>query len=251
MRPAAAGGAAAARVVPVAALELAYEPRQWEFAQARRREIDAHFAALRRERPQLWNGRVLLLHRAALADRAFRGAYLETDFASFVAWRDWGFPSAAMHNCFGMGAVRGSDGGFILGRMSAHTANAGRIYFPSGTPDPDDIVDGAVDLEGSVRRELEEETGLTAADVTADPGWCTVFAGPRIAQMKLFRAADPAPALRARILERLARVPQPELADILIVRSRADFDALMPPFVTAFLEHVWAQERAQIEEPKR
>jgi 8-oxo-dGTP pyrophosphatase MutT (NUDIX family) len=230
------------RVVPVASLDLTYAPRPWVFAQERRADIAAYFEELRRQTPELWNGQVLLQHRFGIEDDVFRGAYLKTDFASFIAWRDWDFPEAAVHNCFAMGALRGSDGGFILGRMAAHTANAGHVYFPCGTPDPNDIVDGRVDLAGSVRREIYEETGLGPDAFTPSPGWTTVFAGPRIAQMQLLQAHESAPALRARILDHLAREPKPELADIHIVQSPADFDPQTPPYVTAYLEHLWAAE---------
>ena len=84
--------------------------------------------------------------------------------ASFIAWRDWGFPDRAVRNCFAAGAIRASDGAFVLGVMGPQTANAGKIYFPAGTPDPGDVVGQEVDLAGSVRREIAEETGLGPGD---------------------------------------------------------------------------------------
>ena len=84
-----------------------------------------------------------------------RGSVLETDFASFVAWRDWGFPEAGVLNCFAMGALQASDGAFLLGVMGPHTVNAGRIYFPAGMPDLDDIVGGRLDLVAQPAREID------------------------------------------------------------------------------------------------
>jgi 8-oxo-dGTP pyrophosphatase MutT (NUDIX family) len=216
-------------------LELSFAPKPWPFAIERRAEIDAFFAALQREKPAVWNGRVLLLHHQVLSDGVFRGAYLETDYASFAAWRQWGRPAAAAHDCFSAAAIVAAGGGILLGIMGAHTANAGRVYFPCGTPDPDDIIAGKIDLDFSVRRELMEETGLDAAEFSAEPGWTTVVDGALIAQIKVFRSAQDAVGLRARVLDHLARERQPELAGIRVVRGPADFDPAMPPFVTAFL----------------
>jgi 8-oxo-dGTP pyrophosphatase MutT (NUDIX family) len=228
-------------LIAVERLELGIAPYAWPFAHERRGEIDDHFAALRRSKPEIWNGRVLLMKDAAVGDGVLRGTYFETGFADFMAWRDWGFPDRAVRNCFSMGALRGSDGGYLLGVMSAFTANAGRIYFPAGTPEPADISGGTVDLLGNVLRELQEETGLDAAALTVAPAWTAVVAGARLALMKAIQADVPAEALRAEVLRHLATEAQPELADIRIVRSPDDFDPAMPDFVTAYLSYVWAR----------
>ena len=210
-------------IVPVERLELSFASRPWPFANERRADIDAHFAQLQSSNPALWNGRVLMLHRHDIRGPVFHGAYLETDFASLLAWRHWNFPDAVVKNCFAMGALQGGDGAFLLGVMAAHTSNPGMIYFPAGLPDLNDIDGARVDLSHNLMREVGEETGLVAADFEAEPGWTTVLAGPRIAQMKRLRARETAADLRARILANLAREPQPELADIRIVHGPADF----------------------------
>ena len=51
---------------------------------------------------------------------------------------------------------------------------------------------------------------------------------------------------RRRILAYLASQAQHELLDVRIVNSPADFDPMMPPFVTAFLTHVWTQASGRV-----
>ena len=226
-------------VIAIERLELTLAPWRWRFADERRSEIDAHFRGLRAAKPELWNGRVLLLRQYEIAGGALRGSCFETDFASFMAWRDWGFPDAAVINCFAMGALRTADGAFLLGVMAEHTANARSIYFPSGTPEPADVAGDTVALDRSVSRELEEETGLHPGELVVAAGWHAVLAGHRIALMKTLRASAGAEELREKIVGYLARQQQPELSDIRIVRGPADIDPMMPEFVTAFLAHAW------------
>src|ERR1700689_5416026 len=162
--------------------------------------------------------------------------YFETDFASFLAWRDWGFPDNSVFNGFGMGALRSSDGAFLLGEMADHTSNAGRIYFPAGTPDPDDVRDGVLDIAGSIAREIAEETGLEEVDYTVDTHWTCVFTGPSIAMIRILRVDMTGEALQARIEANLAREKKPELRAVHLVRTRAALVPAMPRFVTVFLE---------------
>jgi 8-oxo-dGTP pyrophosphatase MutT (NUDIX family) len=224
----------------VTRLDLKVGAFRWPLAEQRRDDIEAHFAGKQRDKPQIWNGRVLLARQPRFAGERFCAEYFETDFASFLAWRDWGFPDADVFNGFGMGALRSSDGAFVLGEMGQHTANAGRIYFPSGTPDLDDIRDGAVDIAGSVAREAEEETGLVPSDYRANGHWDCVDTGASIAMIRMLHVDMPGEALRARIEANLAGQPSPELCAIHLVRERGDITAAMPHFVAAYLEAQFA-----------
>jgi 8-oxo-dGTP pyrophosphatase MutT (NUDIX family) len=221
--------------IQLEALDLRFSPRPWAFADQQRERIGAYFAAQRQAKPQLWNGRVLLLSDHAVIGRTFRGDFFETDYASFLAWRDWGTPDQSVKNCFAMGAIKGSDNGFVLGVMGAETANAGKIYFPAGMTDLQALKGTSVDLEANMWREIEEETGLTRDDLAADAVWHTVFDGPRIAHIRLLHARETAQALRARILGNIRSQQQPELADIHIVRNRSDLNPMVQPVVVAFL----------------
>ena len=226
----------ALRIQRVTTFDLRVTSWDWPFARTRRGEIDAHFAQAQHSKPKTWNGRVLLARNAQLTGDRLAAEYFETDCASFLAWRDWGHPDKDVFNGFGMGALRATDGAFVLGEMGADTANAGRIYFPSGTPDLDDIREGAMDIAGSVAREVEEETGITPADYRAGPNWTCIDTGPSIAMIRMLDVDMRGEALRARIEANLARQSAPELSAIHLVRARADLSSAMPRFVTAFLE---------------
>jgi 8-oxo-dGTP pyrophosphatase MutT (NUDIX family) len=236
-----------AKILEIAELELAFEPSRWTFAETQASSIAAYWARLRKTKTTLFNGRVLLLRRAMLEARGdgelrMSGAYFETDYADFLAWRDFGHPGERVDNCFSMAALRAADGAFLLGEMASHTFNAGQIYFPAGTPDPIDVFDGKVDLEASARRELLEETGMKANEATIAPGWTVVFTPHSIACIKLLTLAVSAVEAKGRIDAYLARDPQPEFSRMHIVSGSLDIDeARMPEFVAAYLDAALAQ----------
>ncbi len=216
-------------------LDLCVTPWCWPFADERRRDIDVHFAKLQLETPQLWNGRVLLGRNPCFTADTFSAEYFETDFASFIAWRDWGFPDASVFNGFGMGALRSRDGAYALGEMAPHTANAGKIYFPAGTPDLNDVKDGTVDIAGSVAREVAEETGLMMTDFQVADYWDCIVAGPLIALMRGLQSDFDGEPLRRQIEGNLAKQETPELAAIHLMRRQGDITTAVPPYMAAFL----------------
>lgn len=222
-------------------IESAFRQREWDFARDRAEEIDAHWLALCAQRPGVFDGRVLVVDRWEIVEREgariLQTRHFATNFRNFIAMRDWGFPDPQVRNCFAAAALVSREGHWVLGEMGGHTANAGRVYFPCGTPDMDDVVGDRVDLAGSVLRELEEETGIAAHEVSVDPGWTIVFESGRIACMKIVRSPLSTDELADRVRAFLAAEKNPELSGVHVVRSRADLrPGAMPPFIVAFLE---------------
>jgi 8-oxo-dGTP pyrophosphatase MutT (NUDIX family) len=233
----------APRIVVVDDIIFDVETRAWPFEIDEAEAIDRHWDVLRCKKPLLFNGRVFLAFENRLETRSgrpiLRGAAASVDFKAFLAWRDFGFPDPGVRNCFAMAALLSADGGFILGRMSETTANGGKIYFPAGTPDLGDVKNGALDLAGSVGRELLEETGIAPDEVAFAPDWTVVFEGPRIACMKITRSPLPAAEIEARFQAFVARQAQPELVGLHAVFSVDDLDERrMPAFTLRYLRHV-------------
>jgi 8-oxo-dGTP pyrophosphatase MutT (NUDIX family) len=227
-------------ITHVARLDARCVPKRWAWAEENREAIEANWRRATAGRPQIFNGRVLLLQDFGIDAELCRATYFEADFKDFLAWRDLRYPDSAIGNGYAMGALQGSDGGYVCGVMGAHTANFGRIYFPSGTPDPSDLhPDGTVDLATSVTRELEEETALPPELYEADERWTVVNQWPAVAFMRLLRCREPAEAIARRIRAAIAAQDEPELADARVVRSMEDVvPDKMPVTVRAYFR--WA-----------
>ena len=182
----------------------------------------------------MWNGGCYFSNPVFAGDR-FSADYFETDFAQLPGVARLGLSRAG---CL----QRLRHGGAALQRRRIRVGRDGRAYrqcqprlFPSGTPDLDDI-QGAVDIAGSVVREVLEETGLALADYrlgASGIAWCRARPSPWI---RILQVDAPGEALRVRIEANLAGQDHAELAAIRLVRGTADLTAAMPRFVTAFIE---------------
>jgi 8-oxo-dGTP pyrophosphatase MutT (NUDIX family) len=228
-------------VMEIDRAEIAVEPWRWEFAESRRDEIAQHFAERQRERSGIWNGRVLLLRDYTVRDRVLRGAAFIIDYASTLAWRDWNFPGEPVFNIFASGGLRAADGAYLLGEMGQATAGAGHLVFPGGMPDLTDIGPNGLDLDGSMKRELREETGLDIGMFEAQPGWTLARDRGYFAMIKRLSSRLTAQELRARILQHMAEEADPEFSDVRIIRGPDDFSPAIHNFLIAYFEYVWRQ----------
>jgi 8-oxo-dGTP pyrophosphatase MutT (NUDIX family) len=236
-------------IATVDALDLRYEERPWAFASSRAAEIAANWQRRLAANPALFNGPVLLLRAAGTTvaidgQRVFSGTFFPTDYQTFLAFRDFGFPDPEVRNAFAMAALCTSDNRFLVGKMAAHTAIAGQVQFPAGTPDPKDIRRGSggafVDLEGSALRELTEETGIRPEDLVIEPGWTVVTDGSRLAFMKAMQIELSGAALITQVSGFLLDDPEPELSGVHCIQSGDEIATMnVPGFMRAYLMNRW------------
>jgi hypothetical protein len=207
-------------------VDLCLAGRPWLYAIERRREIDRHWQQVKALQASYFNGTTHLLTGGRDHGGLFRGELLASDFKSFIHWRALGHPDRSVRAA-GVGAVLwSSDGAVLLGTAAGGSTNAGRTYIFSGVLDERDITAaGRIDVVAGAEREVTEETGLGEGDVARASPWIwSMEDGVWINFAVERRAGLPAAALRQRILEHNAKLSEPEISDVAIIRSPADLE---------------------------
>lgn len=232
-------------VIPIERAQITAGDAPWEWAGARAAKIQRFWKKMLSMNPVLFNGPIHMLREYEIRDGVLAGTTMRSDFASLMYWREEGFPEAGAINAFGSAVVRSSEGHLLFGRMAAHTASAGQVYPFGGSLDDSDVKDGVVDIEGSIARELGEETGLRVEDATRVPGLVAVREGARLSLAAEFRFAVASGELRSRIEAFLETDADPELESIIIFR-RAAFAAhhRMPGYARLLVDHLMKEQAA-------
>ena len=214
----------------------------WELTPSQERMVAEIWREQSRRNPWLYDGRILLARRAEalveLLRRAeARGRVLRGALPRFHAWKRLGQPDWGVLNCFAAPALRSSDGAYLAGEMGQDHSQPGRIYFPCGTPDLDDVVGSRVDLTGCLIRELAEETGIVVDERNFAPSWRVIFVNRQVACLCIVDLPGQAEAQRDAALRYIRGQEKPELAGMRILREGADLaDPRLPDFMKAFLE---------------
>ena len=229
-----------AEIVSLNSCDLVVTENPWQWALDNASAVKRFWNKAIVDKPSMFNGQVLVMGEHNIADGCLSGSVHKTDFASFLYCKDKGLPQeAGVRNVFGCAVVRSADGHLLFGRMAPYTATSGRVYPMAGTPDLEDIKDGKLDIEGSLKRELQEEAGLSTADATREPGYLLIENAGMSALCAVFDFDASSRDLKVGMMRHLDMQDEPELDEIVVFR-RAAFHVhhRMPGFARILVQHL-------------
>ncbi len=224
-------------VFEVEAFDLSVLPGPHPIFIDNRDEIDANWERESAANPYLFNGQMVLQSRLSFRDGVMIGEAHVIPYSTLLWWRKQPDPGGAFH-LFGFAVPVSSDGAVIAVRMSERTANPGQVYCAAGSLDLLDIVDGKLDLEANMRREVLEETGLDLTEANVDPQFFVSHSGQRVVVFRFYRFDLTAEEVLARIADHMVHDEEKEIAGAVAIRS-ADrsahpYSPLMFPILDLF-----------------
>jgi len=222
-------------VLPIDRVEVRVVPGVLDYAQKNKAAIERNWRNEFSANPNLFNGELYLAPQAHVVDGALRADFVRSLYQTLLYWRRDPAKIRPWH-IFGVGVVVSSDNRLIAARMAAHNAGGGRIYFPAGSIDDNDIIDGVVDYDGNNRREVQEETGLDLSHAEPEAKIHLVTGNRSIALFRRYRFAEDAATLIARIEAHLAGQDEPELDHIIEVSGPGQMGEATPSYVRAFAD---------------
>lgn len=209
------------RVLPVEAVDVRLQKSRHPFELAHQSSIEANWQREHSANPALFNGTMVLLSKLALAGGQLVGECNPVQYATMLYWRrNKGAPG--IEHSFAFPALVSRDNALVAIRMGRHTANPGRVYFAAGSFEPSDFVDGQVDVEGNMAREVREETGLDILTARTDPQYHIFSKDFATVIFRRYWLEEDAETIARRIEEFVASEEEPEIEGPVIIRSGSD-----------------------------
>ncbi|KKX34072.1 DNA mismatch repair protein MutT [Rhizobium sp. LC145] len=218
-------------IFPVGQAELQVLPGDHPLYLAEREAIAANWEKEIAANPALFDGRMVLHRKVSLTPEGFRSEGHVIPYSAFLWWRKQASRAGGIH-VFGYPVLESSDGALIAIRMGEHTANPGLVYFACGSMEPEDIVDGHCDVDGNMRREVLEETGLDLRQAETAEGYNVCRYRRAITLFRLFRFELTADEMISRIERHIEVAEEKEIAAAVAIRSA---DRAAHPYHVAML----------------
>lgn len=223
------------KIYPVLDVRVLVEAGEPDYVVRNRQAIDENWQYELAANPALYDGEIFLASRAELCDGILSASYQRSTFRSLLYWRKDNSRDKPFH-IFGSGVIVSSDNKLLLGQMASHNAVAGSIYFPAGSNDDQDIVDGQVDFAANARREVLEETGIDLTDAARTGDYTLVVSARSLALFRCYYFDRTADQLQAQALEFIAEQKLPELSRVIMIGQDDTLDEQSPAYIRSFTD---------------
>lgn len=227
-------------VVPVEAVEVRLDPAPHPFEIENAEAIEAYWRKASAENPALFDGRLVLHSDLAYRDRKLVGTCREVRFATFLYWRERRGAQSAEH-AYAHAALVSGDNQLVAIRMGKHTANAGSVYFAAGSFEATDFVDGWVDVDANMTREVGEETGLDISTVPRDPGYHLYSRNGGTVIIRRYYLPQTGREIADRIERFVAAESDPEIEGPVLIPSAAALPAGTKPYMAEIVRWHFSQ----------
>lgn len=215
-------------VIPLNNAAIRIDSAPLEYGISNEAAIAANWVSATAANPAIFNGPFFMAEEAGIADEAFQARYQRTRFATMMHWKV-DPTSAKPWHIFAVGVIVSGDNRLITGRMAASTSAAGRIYFPAGSFDEDDVAGDFIDIDGNMHREVEEETGIKLSQARSRDGDIHLVNVSRsIALFRRHYFDASADELLGRIRTHIAAEENSELDDITAISAAGEMGEATP-----------------------
>lgn len=205
-------------VFPVARIDLSVLGGEHPFHLREAEAVQENWKTEIAANSALYDGRMIFQHRLSVSEEGVQGEAYVTQFSTFMWWRKQKDRVGGFH-VFAFPVAVSSDGAIIAIRMAQHTSNPGQVYCAAGSMDENDIVDGRCDVEGNMRREVMEETGLDLGVAVAEPGYYATHANRSITLFRVFRFPFTADEMLEKISAHMLVDEEKEIDGAVAIRS--------------------------------
>jgi len=224
------------KVIPITSVVVRIDGAPLAYEQQNTAQIAAHWSRETAANPALFNGPFFMAEKAGITGRMFEARYHRTRFATMLHWKADTSQMKPWH-IFGVGVIVSGDNKLIAGRMAPSTSAAGRIYFPAGSFDEDDVSGDHIDVDGNMQREVEEETGIRLAQAARrDEAMHLVLINRSIALFRRHYFKASTAELLERIHAHIASENDPELDDVTAIAAPGEMGEETPPTFRAFAD---------------
>jgi 8-oxo-dGTP pyrophosphatase MutT (NUDIX family) len=208
------------QVIRVQRCQLSAGQGCWDWPETHAAAIEEHWTRIRQAKPAYFDGPVYVLGPWSVADDVLRAEFVATQFRKYIYWRSQGQPETGVRDGFGSALIRSSEGHVVLGRQRDGNLNAGLAYLPGGFVDPSDVgADDSIDIDASVAREVEEETGLGRDQLHREPGYFVIVAEPLVSITCPYRSPLGSEDLARQMRAHISQDPASELTEPVIIRG--------------------------------